>query len=81
MVFIFIWFLDFWLAWSTSLPVLSFQHVHLTQILDGKSIPLRSSLALVSQSLNTVLVGEVDELEEDVGLSRSCLDGVIDVEE
>ena len=27
-------FLDFWLAWSTGLTVLSFQHVYLTQILD-----------------------------------------------
>ena len=26
--------LDFLLAWSTGLPVLSFQHVHLTQMLD-----------------------------------------------
>ena len=30
-------------------------------------IPLRSSLSRVSLSLNTVVVGEVDELEEDVG--------------
>ena len=27
------------------------------------------------------MVGEVDELEEDVGWSISCLEGVIDVEE
>ena len=26
--------LDFWLAWSTSLPVLAFQHVYLTQLRD-----------------------------------------------
>ena len=32
-----------------------------------ESIPLRSSRARVSLSLNTVVVGEVDELEEDVG--------------
>ena len=43
--------------------------------------PLRSSLALVSLSLDTVVVGEVDELEEDVGWSISCLKGVIHVEE
>ena len=43
------------------------QHVHLTQILDRNLIPLRSSFALVSLSLDTVVVGEVDELEEDVG--------------
>ena len=30
-----------------------------------ESIPLRSSLSRVSLSLNTVVVGEVDELEED----------------
>ena len=32
-----------------------------------ESIPLRSSLSRVSLSLDTVVVGEVDELEEDVG--------------
>ena len=32
-----------------------------------ESIPLRSSRARVALSLNTVVVGEVDELEEDVG--------------
>ena len=32
-----------------------------------ESVPLRSSLPRVSLSLNTVVVGEVDELEEDVG--------------
>ena len=32
-----------------------------------ESIPLRSSRARVSLSLDTVVVGEVDELEEDVG--------------
>ena len=46
-----------------------------------ESIPLRSSRARVSLSLDTVVVGEVDELEEDVGSSISCLEGVIDVEE
>ena len=30
-------------------------------------MPLRSSRARVSLSLDTVVVGEVDELEEDVG--------------
>ena len=48
------------------------------------SVPLRSSRALVSLSLDTVedvMVGEVDELEEDVGQCLSCLEGVIDVEE
>ena len=32
-----------------------------------ESIPLRSSRARVSLSLDTVVIGEVDELEEDVG--------------
>ena len=32
-----------------------------------ESIPLRSSLSRASQSLHTVVVGEVDKLEEDVG--------------
>ena len=32
-----------------------------------ESIPLRSSLSRVSLSLDTVVVGEVDKLEEDVG--------------
>ena len=46
-----------------------------------ESIPLKSSLARVSLSLDLVVVGEVDVLEEDVGWSISCLEGVIDVEE
>ena len=28
------WVLDFWLAWSTGLPVLAFQQVYLTQLRD-----------------------------------------------
>ena len=46
-----------------------------------ESIPLRSSLSGVSLSLDTVVVGEVDKLEEGEGWLRSCLEGVIDVEE
>ena len=46
-----------------------------------ESIPLRSSLSRVTLSLNTLVVGELDELEEDVGWLRSCLESVIDVEE
>ena len=45
-----------------------------------ESVPLRSSRALVSLSHDTVVVGDVDELEEDVG-SISCLEGAMDVEE
>ena len=40
---------------------------HLDTDAGWESIPLRSSRALVSLSLDTVIVGEVDELEEDVG--------------
>ena len=43
-----------------------------------ESIPLRSSLSRVSLSLNTVVVGEVDELEEDVEQCLSCLEGVME---
>ena len=50
-----------------------------------ESIPHRSRRAyLATLSLGTVedvMVGEVDELEEDVGWSISCLEGVMDVEE
>ena len=46
-----------------------------------ETIPLRSSRARFSPSLDTVVVGEVDELEEDVEQCLSCLEGVIDVEE
>ena len=82
MVFVFIWFwilgcLSQQLAAlprfqkSTGLSVLSFQRVYLTQILDMYLSPHRSSRALlITLSLDTVedvMVGEVDELEEDVG--------------
>ena len=41
-----------------------------------------SSLATLSlDTVEDVIVGEVDELEEDVGWSISCLESVIDVEE
>ena len=79
MVFVFILVLDFWLALSTALPrfqkstglpVLAFQHVYLTQLRDGdlsRTGP-RSCLATLSlDTIEDVMVGEVDELEEDVG--------------
>ena len=47
----------------------------------SESVPHMSAFALVSLSLDTVRVGEVDELEEDVGWLISCLEGVMDVEE
>ena len=46
-----------------------------------ESIPLKSSRAQVSRSLDTVMVGEVDEFEEDARWSISCLESVMDVEE
>ena len=44
-----------------------------------ESIPLRFSFSRVSLSLDSVVVGEVDELEEDVGGLLSCLEGVIEL--
>ena len=68
MVFVFYLVLDFWLAWSTTgHPVLFVQHVNVTQVLDGNLSHSDLSLFRVSLSRNTVVVGEVDELEEDVG--------------
>ena len=55
-------FLDFWLAWSTSLPDLSFQHVYLTQKLDKNQ-----SHTGLPVFVEDVMVGEIDELEEDLG--------------
>ena len=56
-----------WLVQRVS-PVLSpLQHFGLDTSTRWVSIPLRSSFARVSLSLYTVVVGEVDELEEDVG--------------
>ena len=49
--------------------------------LDGNLSHSDFSLSRVSLSLDTVVVGEVDELEEDVGLLFFCLEGVFDVEE
>ena len=45
----------------------------------GASLLVRSSLSRVSLSLDAV-VGEEDELEEDVEQCLSCLEGVIEVE-
>ena len=64
-VFDFIWFLDLWLAWATT--GLSALSCELDTSTGWESIPLRSSLSRASLSLNTVVVGEVDELEENAG--------------
>ena len=62
-VFVFYLVLDFWLAWaSMGLSVLFVQHVS-----GWESIPHLSAFALFSLSVDTVIVGEVDELEEDAG--------------
>ena len=64
MVFVFIWF---WVGLVNGSP----SSLRSTCLLDTdtgqESIPHKSSRALVLQSLDTVVVGEVDELEEDVG--------------
>ena len=44
------------------------------------SLSVRSSLSPVSLSLDVAVVGEEDELEEDVEQCLSCLEGVIEVE-
>ena len=45
----------------------SLQHVNLTHALDGNLSHSDFSLSRVSLSLDAVVVGDVDELEEDVG--------------
>ena len=61
----------FWEGFSVGLvngSLHSFRsNVNLTQVLDGNLSHSGPSCALVSLSLDTVVVGEVDELEEDVG--------------
>ena len=66
----FLFGLDFWLAWSTGLPFLAFQHVYLTQRRDRNLSHTGPCSCLATLSLDTVedvMVGEVDQLEEDVG--------------
>ena len=68
MIFRFYLVLDFWLAWSVNGSLRSVRSkCELDTGAGWESIPLRSSRARVSLSLDTVVVGEVDELEEDVG--------------
>ena len=57
----------FWLAWSTGLPFLSFQHVCLTQMLDRNPSHTGLPHALVPLLLDTiedVMVGEVMSLRK-----------------
>ena len=44
------------------------------------SLSVRSSLSRVSLSLDVAVVGEEDELEEDVEQCLSCLEGVLEVQ-
>ena len=85
----------FWVGLSTApllrfqkskcLPVLSFQHVYLTQLRDrnlshtGLPFLVQPHLHLTQMKMSWCV--EVDELEEDVGWSISCREGVMDVEE
>ena len=46
----------------------------------GESLSFRSSRSRVSRPLDVAVVGEGDELEEDVEQCLSCLEGVIEVE-
>ena len=71
-VFVFIWFWIFgWCSSGVTEEHRSLRSFLSTCSLDTdtgwESIPLRSSRALVSLSLDTVVVGEEDELEEDAG--------------
>ena len=66
-VFVFIWF---WIFGWLGQRVAPFCSCELDTGAGWESIPLRSSRARVSLSLDTVedvMVGEIDELEEDVG--------------
>ena len=59
---------------TTGFTVLSSpQHLNLTQALD-------TLILWISLSLDAVVVGEEDEIEEDVERCFSCLEGVIEVE-
>ena len=69
----------FLLAWSISgRPNLSSTVV--VTVTGEMSLSIRYSRSRVSLSLD-VTVGDEDELEEDVGRSISCLEGVLEVDE
>ena len=69
----------FWLAWSkTGCSVLS-SILELDTSTGEVSLSVRSSFSRVSLSLYDV-VGEEDELEEDVEHGLSCLEDVLEVE-
>ena len=70
---------SFWLAWSTTgCPVL-WSTLGIDTGTGEVSPSFRSSFSRVSLSLDDV-VGEEDELEEDVKQCLSCLEGVMKVE-
>ena len=64
---------------TTGFPVLS-STFELDTGTGGESISLCSYLSRVSLSLHVAVVGEEDELDEDVEQYVSCLEGVIEVE-
>ena len=68
--------LDFWLAWVTTGFTVPSSTFELDTGTGGKSI----SLCSFPLSLDVAVVGEEDELEEDVERCLSCLEGVIEVE-
>ena len=69
---------------SAGLSVLDVQHAYLTLLRDGD--PSGTGLAVLVYPLSpdtveNVMGGELDELEEDLGWSISCLEDVTDIEE
>ena len=57
-----------------------FYHQHLTQALERYHFQFDPLFLESHSSLDTVVVGEEDDLEEDVEQCLSCLEAVIEVE-
>ena len=57
------------------------QHWNLTQALERYHFQFDRSLSRVSLSLDVAVIGEEDELEEDVGQCLSCFESVLEVDE
>ena len=70
---------NFWLAWSTTGCSVLSSTLEIDTGTGEVSLSVRSSLSRVSLSLDDV-VGEEDELKEDVEQGLSCLEGVFEVE-
>ena len=71
---------SFWLAWSTTGCHVLSSTLELDIGAGDVSLSVRSSFSRVSLSLDIVVLGEEDELEEDVEQGLSCLEGVLEVE-